>query len=87
MSLGLVVLEKSFTRMPTPQRDDIMSADIKNRIKFLKYIKLAKLNLTTQQQMQLYKLQIFLHMSVKCKEKGNSFSCIDHGKTYLNNKM
>ena len=30
MSLGLVVLEKKlFTRTPTPQSDDIMSADIK----------------------------------------------------------
>ena len=29
MSLGLVVLEKLFTRTPTPQSDDIMPADIK----------------------------------------------------------
>ena len=34
MSLGLVVLEKKlFTRTPTPQSDDIMSADIKRKIR------------------------------------------------------
>ena len=32
MSLGLVVLEKKLsTRTPTPQSDDIMSADIKTK--------------------------------------------------------
>ena len=38
MSLGLVVLEKklfTWTRMQTPQSDDIMSADIKNQLNFI----------------------------------------------------